>query len=138
MPGPLTSNASFTCGAADVRARDVPPDLLWDLHIGLGRRLGPEIVKCIADGLEPDLLVDLGGAESLKVILTGVEAAGPIRLWKEWVVPPSNTLATVCALRLRLEATLLACREFDAWVAHAILAVRDGVPVPPRIGRNWS
>lgn len=121
-----------------MRARDVPPDLLWDLHLGLGRQLGPEIVKCIADGLEPDLLVDLGGTASLTVILTGVDAGGPIRLWKEWVVPSSNELGTVCALRLRLEATLSGCREFDTWVGRALQAIRDGARVPPRIDRHWS
>ena len=118
--------------------RFIPADLLWDLHLGLERQLGPEVISCLAEKLEPDLYVDLGDANSVTIILVGMDALGVIRRWQEWSMPSSNKLGTVCALRLRLEGTLSSCRDFDSWVGRALRAIREGGAIPPRLGRKWS
>ncbi len=116
----------------------VPTDVLLALHHATNGQLGAQIIACVEAGLEPDLVVDLGGANWATLLLTGLDREGVIRLWWDWSIPSSDEVATVAALRLRLETTLASCRAYEAWVDRAEAEIRCGRAPPPRPVRRLS
>ena len=116
----------------------VPTDVLLALHHATNGQLGALIVTCVEAGLEPDLVVDLGGANSATLLLSGLDRVGVIRFWRDWSIPTSDEPATIAALRLRLETTLESAHAFEAWVERAVADVGRGRAPPPRPGRKHT